>query len=73
MTPEVFMMAALVSMWVALVVLTWVVWRLHRRLADHETPPNLLTVADFDGGDEAWAAVTEAFRDTHSDLEVSPR
>jgi hypothetical protein len=50
-----------------------VVWQLHRRLADHETPPNLLTVADFDGGDEAWAAVTEAFRDTHTDMEVSPR
>ena len=73
MTPDVLMMAGIGLMWVAVVVLTWIVWRLHQRLAQLEAPPEPLRVDILATVDEyTWAAVTDAFRDTHTDMEVTP-
>jgi hypothetical protein len=59
-------------MWAALVLLTWITWRHQQYISRHECCWTAVPVIDA-GDEEAWAAVTEAFRDTHSDLEVSPR
>ena len=73
MNPDVLLMTALAVMWAALVGLLWIVWRLHRRLAQLEAPPEPLRVDILATVDEyTWAAVTDAFRDTHTDMEVTP-
>ena len=70
MNPDVLLMTALTVMWAALVVLTLVVWRLCRRLADLEQQP-LLDSLVLDVDDDAWAAVTEAL-DCCTDMERTP-
>ena len=70
MNPDVLLMTALAVMWAALVVLSWIVWRLYRRLADLEQQP-LLDSLVLDVDDDAWAAVTEAL-DCCTDMERTP-
>ena len=75
MTPEVFMMAGLALMWVAAVCLLVLVCVLYRRTSHVEQRLQAVqqTMQLRERGDEqAWAAVTDAFRDTHTDMEVKP-
>ena len=70
MTPDVLMMTALTVMWAAL---SWIVWRLCRRVVELEVWQLHQQLAELDTIDDAtWAAVTDAFRDTHTDMEVTP-
>ena len=72
MNPDVLLMTALAVMWAALVVLTWIVWRLHCRLAELEALPEPLRVVDIATVDDAtWAAVTDAL-DCCTDMEGTP-
>ena len=73
MNPDVLLMTALTVMWAALVVLSWIVWRLCRRVVELEVWQLHQQLAELDTIDDAtWAAVTDAFRDTHTDMEVTP-
>ena len=72
MNPDVLLMAALGVMWAALVVLTLVVWRLHRRLVQLEALPEPLRVVDVATVDEyTWAAVADTL-DCCTDMERTP-
>ena len=73
MNPDVLLMVALGMTWLTAAGLLWIVWRLHQRLAQLEAPPEPLRVDILATVDEyTWAAVTDAFRDTHTDMEVTP-
>ena len=73
MNPDVLLMTALAVMWAALVGLLWIVWRLCRRVVELEVWQMHQQLAELDTIDDAtWAAVTDAFRDTHTDMEVTP-
>lgn len=72
MNPDVLLMVALGVMWAALVVLTLVVWRLHRRLAELEALPEPLRMADLATVDEyTWSAVADVL-DCCTDMERTP-
>jgi hypothetical protein len=62
MTSELLLHAMLGLMWAALVLLTWITWR-HQQYSRHECCWTAVPVTDADDDEEAWAAVTEAFRD----------
>ena len=70
MTPDVLLMAGMALMWLAVVGLLWIVWRLHQRLADLEQQP-LFDSLVLDVDDDAWAAVTDAL-DCCTDMERTP-
>ena len=73
MNPDVLLMVALGMTWLTAAGLLWIVWRLCRRVVELEVWQMHQQLAELDTIDDAtWAAVTDAFRDTHTDMEVTP-